>query len=101
MTIQQMIDFCKENNYEEISLADHIKHFYNSDIARDRLCTVSNDTHKLFIQAIVENEEIDEIYINYEENDPAIAIAFLYTDPSKKLNYWELRSLDFDMGWLT
>lgn len=100
MTVQQIIDYCSEN-YQEISLADHIKHYYNSDISSERLCSVSNNLHKLFIQAIIEDNLIDEIYINYEENDPGVAIAFLYSDAEKRLSYWDLRDLDSDMGWLS
>lgn len=102
MTIQGMIDFCKEN-YEEISLADHIRIFYNSDIDRSRLCTVTNKFHDFMLQSVLNNnEELIEVYIDYREDpENIINIAFECTDDStSKIPYIELRNLDFDMNWV-
>lgn len=105
MTIQQITDYCSEN-YNEISLADHIRIFYNSDQALDRLCTVTNNFHNLMIQSVLDDSEnIIEIYIDYREDPDNIICRAFQFDPEaegviSKIPYIELRNIDFDMGWV-
>lgn len=103
MTIQGIIDFCREN-YEEISLADHIRIFYNSDIDRSRLCTVVNKFHDFMLQSVLdENEQIIEIYIDFRENPENIVnVAFMFSEEGEheKIPYMEIRNIDFDMEWV-
>ena len=104
MTIQGMIDFCLENNYQEISLTSHIKKYHNADLSNIRICTVRNDLHDLMIQAVFDeqnNDYIKEIYIDYEEDkqNPIVIVLQATEITENKLPYIELRSIDFDMNW--
>ena len=105
MTIQGMIDFCKENNYQEISLPEHIRKYYGADMDYSRLCTVTNKFHDLMIQCIlnINNDAyIDEIYIDYEEDkeNPTIIVLQATEQSENLLEYRELRNLDDDMNWI-
>lgn len=112
MTINDIMSVLK-HNYKEISPFDHVDEWSRYEgVEGYSLCTVVNDTHRLTIQARVklndpeifelESSEIEEIYISYLE-DPENRIQAAYKLPEEgdgKLYYIDIRTVDFDMGWV-